>query len=312
METILKTADQMKQLNKVDLKDKKRFGSSSFCHYTKVNSLDSILQSEAIWVSKLTQMNDLNEKKRYEKMGLDSFFGLCFCNSDSEKIPMWYLYAGISGNGARIRLTPAKLKWFLDSIKVVYPVYSGTAQPKELQINRDCVMKIGWVFYTKKDRSNTVKYKNKWYNVQRECVGEASVNQEILSEEYKNFEKNNYFIKDYPWEYEKEFRIIFDFSKYKEKHGCVDFDKISVPINIKDFKLMLAPEIKNLENVFTMPGFKKFIRNSIEQSGLSISMGLLGKDVDGIITSLEDALEHSDQKERFLQKLNLLLEKNMH
>ena len=49
-------------------------------------------------------MNDLREADLHgaEK---EDIFVQCFCNSDTEKIPMWYLYGGIVGRGASIGFT---------------------------------------------------------------------------------------------------------------------------------------------------------------------------------------------------------------
>ncbi len=211
---------------------------------------------------------------------------------------MWYLYAGISGNGIRLRFTPSKMKAFIHSIKTIKPVYSNKCDdqrdfPDVLDLGDDFTISYGRIFYTKED-SHQIKHKGKWY---------------YLKDEYELFEKENYYIKDYPWEYEKEFRIVFDLSSYANKHGSLPFEKISIPFNREDVKLMFAPEITNREQVLTQPGFQKYFASIIETSKLDISMGLLGKDINGIIKSLYDAICHCDDKAIYKQSIKELLDK---
>ncbi|MBQ6755734.1 MAG: TIR domain-containing protein [Oscillospiraceae bacterium] len=149
----------------------------------------------------------------------------------------------------------------------------------------------GWIFYVKDD-SHNIKFKGKFYNV---------------GNDYSIFEKNNYFIKDYPWEYEREFRLVFDLTNAENKYGKLTFDKIIIKFNPKDISLMFAPEIINKSQVLEQTGFKKYLATLIDDSKLDISMGLLGKDIEGIINSLSNALDKCEDKKRYTPSLEKIL-----
>ncbi len=68
-------------------------------------------------------MNDQEEANRHLK-DQERVFALCFCNSNTEKIPLWYLYSGLSGKGAALGFTAAKMMKWLESIQTVYGVKS--------------------------------------------------------------------------------------------------------------------------------------------------------------------------------------------
>ncbi len=250
------------------------FSNLNFWYYTSVHTLDLILQNGYIWVSPLANMNDLHEAQLHSGVKSD-VFALCFCNTDSEKIPMWYLYAGICGKGMRMGLTPAKMLTFIKSISAVYPVVDS--KPKEddpLLIGTDFSIDYGWIYY--KDVNNDIKFKRKWYSIEND---------------YKVFERDNYFIKDYPWEYEKEFRIIF--KNNTGKH----FDRIAVKISeniLKDLKLSCAPEVDLLEDITSLKGFQKHLSRQIMRSTLSIKMNLMKRNKQDIVENLGSIVDEKN------------------
>ena len=63
-------------------------------------------------------MNDLHEVELHNDEK-DNIFVQCFCNSPNEKIPMWYLYGGITGKGASIGFTPGVMQAYIKSINHV-------------------------------------------------------------------------------------------------------------------------------------------------------------------------------------------------
>lgn len=253
--------------NKVDiLGPAKGFSSSDFWYYTSVSTMDKILKSEQIWLNSLEKMNDLNEAQLHKEVKSD-VFALCFCNTRSEKIPMWYLYSGICGKGVRMGLTPANMLSFIRSIDRIYPIdEEDNVSDKPIFIGKDFSINYGWIFYRKDDGS--IKFKGNWYN----------------DEDIKAFEKDNYFIKDYPWEYEKEFRIIF--KNNTGKH----IDRIAInitPIVIKKLKLSFAPEVELTEDVVSLEGFQKYQILNIPRSSLSIKMNLISRNINDIIENLK-------------------------
>ena len=165
--------------------DKARdFSNYDFWYYTSYKTAGLILENHCFYSSNLDEMNDINEKERHRECSSQVHL-LCFCNSNTEKIPMWYLYAGLFGNGVSIGFTPKTMMDFIKSIKKVSDVKTG----QELLLDKDFELRYGWVYY---QNNTNVSFRNKWYQVS----------------DTDTFVKDNYFIKDYPWEYEREFRIV--------------------------------------------------------------------------------------------------------
>ncbi len=101
------SAVELLQKNKIDLDgNAKDFSQTKFWYYTKVDTVSKILESRSFHVSNLARMNDKAEALLHDS-DKEKVHALCFCNSRSEKIPMWYLYAGLSGKGAAIGITPS-------------------------------------------------------------------------------------------------------------------------------------------------------------------------------------------------------------
>lgn len=210
-------------------------------------------------------MNDLNEAQLHSDVKSE-VYALCFCNTRSEKIPMWYLYGGICGNGMRIGLTPSTMLSFIRSIDKVYPIDSNNVVSNEpFLIGQDFSIDYGWIYYRKNDGS--IKFKGKWYSVK----------------DNKDFSTGNYFVKDYPWEYEKEFRIVF-----KNNSGnYIDRIAVDIPEKIMNkFKLSCAPEVEK-EDVILLDGVKQYLSRKIEHSSLSIKMDLVSKNISDIIENLK-------------------------
>ena len=91
----LNTVDEI-----IDFVTEKELKHTYYCHYSSISKVDNILSSECMWLSPLDRFNDLKES---ESAGSNpNLFGLCFSAMFSENLPMWYLYGGLTGKGARI------------------------------------------------------------------------------------------------------------------------------------------------------------------------------------------------------------------
>lgn len=172
---------------------------------TKTNCVakrGSIMKRSELENSQMISAAELRELNRPD------IFVQCFCNSDSEKIPMWYLYGGIAGKGASFGFTPRVMLDYIRSIKYVTELVYDSVKDNyvpgvQFEIGPDFELQAGWVFYAdyelpvkpwpKDSDVVRVNYFNKFLNV----------------EEAEQFFDGNFFIKDYPWEYEKEFRLVF-------------------------------------------------------------------------------------------------------
>ena len=106
-----KTADEI--LKYFD-NDKCSLGHTHYYHYTSLSTIDKILKTKQIRLTPLSKSaNDLIEKEKYEKMNCN-LFSLCFSTGTSESLPLWYLYSGIDGCGARMGI---KKKSFINFLK---------------------------------------------------------------------------------------------------------------------------------------------------------------------------------------------------
>lgn len=259
MKEIPITPKALLDLNPIVIPDLARdLSSKSFWHYTNLLTVDLILDGCSFWVSPISTMNDLDELALHTPKK-DKIHSLCFCNSETEKIPLWYLYSGISGKGAALGLTPGSMLAFLRSLKTVEGL-NDDGKRDSLSIGSDIQLRIGWVYYQKQHETNHVFYKNKWYEL----------------DDVHSFQKDNYFIKNYPWEYEKEFRIIFiNHTKNAYKRLIVPFSK-----ELRDkIKIRLAPELtlSELSTVKNLKYISGAINSKLSESDLKIKMNLFSR-----------------------------------
>lgn len=198
------------------------FANNSFRYYTRKSTLQKIKTGKFLFVSSFANMNDLEEAEMHAEEK-HSVFALCFCNTGSEGIPMWYMYSGVFGDGACLNFTPSLMIRLLKSIETVYEVdKNGKLTDKALEIGKDISLQYGWVYY--KDEKNDIYYRNQWYHIEDDQEG---------------FFRQNYFVKTYPWAYEREFRIVFIAQNGVKPH------KIALPIPdeiLEQIKVTRGPE----------------------------------------------------------------------
>ena len=255
------TSEELKNKNTVNLDGYAiDFSKYTFWYYTRIQTVEKILVNQCIFVSNLCGMNDLDECNLH-KADKDRVHCLCFCNSDSEKIPMWYLYSGIAGQGCSLGITPGLMLKFIRSIKEVKVPDTNVV----LRIGKDFDIEYGWVYYQNAQNPTQVRYRNKWY--------------EVVDAE--NFVKENYFVKSYPWEYEREFRIVFH-----NKTETV-YDKISVDISILvgELKLKVAPEFPDEIQKSDLPydGLEAIESKKFSHSALKVRMALFNRNYDSFV-----------------------------
>lgn len=267
MEQIKISSKELRKLNQLSLPCKAGdFSNYSFWYYTDLRTADLILKNKCIYISNLSLMNDIDEAELHceNKEFVHCF---CLCNSDTEKIPMWYLYAGITGQGVSLGFSPSTMLNLISSIKTVTIPDQNIVLTKDVDFDLD----YGWVFYRKKETPSQVMFKRKWYSLR----------------DPEKFEDNNFFIKSYPWEYEKEFRIIIR-NKTTQKYDRLVLDISDV---YKKIKIKLAPELSNehLGNlILSLPGFLEFLIQIPQKSKLSINMNLCKRNFFGFLNYIKD------------------------
>lgn len=264
---------RLRDLNTIDINGlAKKFSDRTFWYYTSLETANLILQNRCFYINNLTQMNDKEEADIHE-LTANKIYALCMCNSKSEKIPMWYLYSGLTGKGVSIGFTPAVMLEFIRSIDRVSCVDDKTELLKDVGFSLDAA----WVYY-KEFGTNRVYFKNKWYSV---------------SDAENFFVDNNVFVKNYSWEYEKEFRIVI-----KTNDPPKDSQKLSISIPdsiVQKLKIRLAPELSM--NVDDLEKFVKrelkgsVVTGNVTKSGLKIRMGLFERNIKNLKDSWKTILE---------------------
>lgn len=281
------SAENLLGKNQFDLDGgNRKLSKGTFWYYTSIDTASKILDNRNFRASNLKRMNDKAEAERHKSVD-DKVHALCFCNSDKEKIPMWYMYGGITGKGVAIGLTSAVMLKFIKSIDIIQnPDIDGNE--KFLRRGKDFDIQIGQVFYA--NSPQIINFRRKWYRISKDDIG--------------RFNKDNYFIKDYPWEYEKEFRIVI-----KTKESCDQVDIFMPEDMISNLKIKFAPEIKRddiWETLNEYEGFRKYYESRFLYSSLNIDMALAKRNLREMGSYLEQLKENDIEEYAYtLKKLGI-------
>lgn len=93
-------------------------------HYTKLDTLDKILESRSLRFNRNDKLNDMLEHSRSSDAGFN-YYVTCFTHNEVESIPMWYMYA--QKMGVRIAFKSKDLfknrMYFLEGDKKKYFSY---------------------------------------------------------------------------------------------------------------------------------------------------------------------------------------------
>ena len=266
------TSSELCALNHVDANSKALdFAYADFSYYTSFSTAQKILSGHCFYVSNITKMNDKHEVSLHGE-GSNFVHALCFCNTRSEALPMWYLYGGLTGSGVRLVFTPGNLLLFMREIVEVYPVENGSPDcTSPLKIGKDFELECGWVNYRRQDSDKVIFFKQKWYELS----------------DPENFKC--YFVKDYPWEYEREFRFLF----HNKTGKALDRIALKIPDKVySKLKIAFAPESK-IESLTENPPFNAFKTNKISKSALDVKMDLLDRNRADVIAYLANYVSNN-------------------
>jgi len=196
-------------------------------------------------------MNDITESNQHRD-DLNRVFSLCFCNSESLNIPVFYLYGGIDGKGCRIQFTDSKLRKLINDCELYY-VNKKNRCLKHLIPKDEYEIMYDWIYYISSD--GYCEHHNdlgKHYDSFEQAVNE-------LTESC-----GNYFVKNTIWKYENEFRIVVRFNK------DVSYERIALKFNIrsneKGISVKCGPEITNDEFNDIKNEFLEYDISKIEKS----------------------------------------------
>ena len=220
----------------------KAYTHTQYYHYSDLGGINGILGSQKIWVSSMCFSNDATEHNRF---GNDTYqyFQLCFSTGTTENLPLWFLYSGTNGKGARISLSKKLIKKLIDFSNMKMELVDKDGKIRIPLINGDnCSIEFKDVIYHKKE---TGKYRLK-YNTQ--------VNNSFPAEEMvKIQETNKGFLKEIIWFYEKETRLlirvdkgILDKALFENAYEAPYKIELSIPDECyKDIEVMLSPVYEN-------------------------------------------------------------------
>lgn len=271
-----------------------------FYSYTRYETAKKILgQSDELgcfYVSNLESMNDPNETLRHQEERR-KVYALCFSNNREESIPMWFLYGGITGEGVRIGFTADKLYKLIEGIETVSGIDEKhrIIEGKQYTRGQDFELHCGWVYYWQ--RADRIRYRDEFYSIASDIEKTAGADRTIDERRsLTDFCKGNYFVKDYAWYYEKEFRIVFVFKESVGEQIALHFDKknlmpgmhVTLAPNVLSDTERTKPErqaiIKNYEKELKMQG-------RVKPSQCNVKFNLLGRNSNAIASHINAALK---------------------
>lgn len=238
-----------------------------YYHYTSLQNIESILDKKAFRLTRLAiTANDLVEKKRYKAYG-DNVFSLCFSTGTSESLPLWYLYSGIDGKGARVGL---KKKSFLDlyqaelslaEVETVYPYKIAGSPVKLSHYDYDFIARD--ILYLGRDPVKPKSYRAKYNGQVINGLSEVT---------YSEIDQQYHFIKSLIWFYEKETRIqVVVKSKALMKPNVNYVVLLDISSIFDKLSIRLAPEFGEVtsEAIEGHPGIKSWLLSNIEKSNFT-------------------------------------------
>ena len=263
---------------------------TNFYHYTSLSNVNNILKSKELWLNSLAESaNDNEEKDRYAEIGRN-VFSVCFSTGTSESLPLWYLYSGIDGKGARIELKKSAFKKLIGnelkiSLLEIEDGPDGRVRKGPTLTENDYKFLCHDILYIGKDSQKPDKYRIKYNN--NTMNGVTSSCAEKIKEEYERFYKGLI------WFYEKETRIQVEINDRKLEKGKKYKVAISLESVYNDLSIRLAPEFGTVSpEIFTKyEGIREWTSAKIRPSDYAgqMHMGLRDKLCEACIFKSENS-----------------------
>ena len=221
--------------------DGRQYNHERYFHYTSLKAIDGILGTRTFRISNVSRFNDHIDRKQFDTPQF--YFSLCFSTGINENLPLWYLYAGLTGHGGRIGFTDTAMKDMLKSAVFELAEYDDNDKPV--------------VICTLEDGINMEKnFRDVLY-----CGGDTKENLSLKYNTMTNYKipayqkeklkmKYNGFLKGLIWYYEKETRLLIRVTgraakKIKpDKKYCVLMHFSEK--NYKSAQLTFAPEVVDI------------------------------------------------------------------
>ena len=216
---------------------------SYYYHYTTLDCIDSILKTKSLWIGRVDSFNDIAEQKEFDHPELT--FVLCFSTGKSEILPMWYMYAGLTGCGGRIHFTKSGIKKLLDNAR--YELCEKVDDKEHplrsiMPLNSDDMhIRFQDVLYYKKLKDGSIDLA---YNTMVNHSFPAAEADSLLSQ-LRGFTKSKI------WYYEKETRLLIELAGSAAQSIEPD-KKYTIVLHLDDsayqsLYITFGPEITNVK-----------------------------------------------------------------
>lgn len=278
----IKTADELAVYMK-----ERAFMHRKYYHYTSADIVNSILGQNEFWLSCVSKFNDKNDSNQFTPQ--KEYYALCFSTGASENLPLWYLYSGIDGKGARLALNSSHVRALIENGR--YNLYELDDENKR----GDHVLEL------KEGKNMSLTVEDVIYRSYSQKRGKAFLSYNTLfnkimlqSEMEKYEEKHRGFQKNPIWYYERETRLLVKLEESAKKlinSNCSKERKYVVICKFdknlqKEFAVTFAPDVKEdqLSSVIKeYPFIKSFndvtSRVSASRYAGEIDMGLVEKKI---------------------------------
>ena len=261
-----------------DFFEQRLFEHTEYCHYTKIMALESILEKRVFWLNNVSRFNDKKELEQFT--GKEKYFSLCFSTGANENLALWYLYAGMTGQGGRLRFTKSQFRNLLSQATFSLVQIDDNDESKTvgeailLEEGKTMHLRAQDVLYCNKRENENAKTVNLKYNTQ--------TNFTVPKDEFRAFAiHNNGFLKGIIWFYEKETRILVEIMGDALRQMQPD-KRYRVEMSIADkvmnkFKIDFAPEIEqgDLERILNQNQYLRAYMQSTSNIKLSQYSGTI-------------------------------------
>ena len=268
----------------------RQWGHGNYFHYTDKNAALNILQKKEFWISSMHESNDTEDARQFDATSQRKNFALCFSCGISENLPLWYLYSGLDGKGARVRFTSGVVKqmiwqgeyWLAERVE-------GVREPVPIRkLNND---------------EFTVKFEDVVYYIEGDKPGIADLkyntmtnHQMPLADVKKYLEDHQGFGKGLIWFYEKEDPMAEYAAIEKEARLLVTLNDGKEAAAIVDEDASLEEEKQKKYVVLLKFGEQALWNSMRKHTGIMFGPALGKKEMEEIVSGSE-VLQELEPKE---------------
>jgi hypothetical protein len=241
----------------------------SLFHYTNAESFGKIVSGNAIWLSRIDQMNDLTESFS----DADKTYAFCLTAVPTENVAMWIGYGVPRKDAIRVRFSGKELESICGQA-TVYPVEDNVVNMRK---PISCTASLQYVGYMSRS-GKRVYVRDSIYK--------------IPDKEFNLMEKCGSFIKRLGWKYEQEVRLVV---KIDEKNAAekVQLDFRNVIKSLLTYKPKRRKDSKGMPSVIVGPwgsreDFIKKIKEKLPVNNYEVSYFLSHSvDNEGLVRESE-------------------------